>query len=247
MGCCRTSDAKRIDGSKWCDSGKTLIHHSVHGDHRVRNEVCDLRRTAYCTPGIFASVAIQLLLVLSVLMLPVAAQRSPGRDAGTRPCKGFGADATAGKKSTKQNKKNAGQAETSSGAACLEVHSSTLDVQEHLQAFVREQHWRVGSEETSESLWNFNRELSAEELLNYARPDATQQRVHWKAGKAVILVRTTDVGDGYTRTVVSAQFEGYGESEDKFATQRESWTLSSRGRLEATLIGALQKNYGAEN
>jgi hypothetical protein len=184
-----------------------------------------------------------LFLAVLTLTLPGSAQQISDRKWGVRPCKVIDSEAAAGKKSTKQQKRNAGQGATSSGTGCLEVRSSTLAVQENLQAFVRGQKWRAGDEEIGESFLSFSVALSKGELLGYTTLDSTTERVQWRSGKAVVLVRTSELSDGYTRTIVRAHFEGFGDSDDSFAMKRASWTLSSNGRLEATLIEALQAHF----
>jgi hypothetical protein len=197
--------------------------------------------------AISRSAAVQLLVGVSLLILPCSAQQILSGASGVRSCKSLDSRTSAGKKSTKQKKKNAGVEETGSGAGCLEVHSTTLDVQEHLQAFVREQKWRVGDEEIGETFLSFSVALSKEELLGYTTPDTTAKRVEWRSGKAVVLVKTSDLSDGYTRTIVSAHFEGFGDPDDSFAMKRASWTLNSSGRLEATLTSALQLHYRSDH
>jgi len=89
--------------------------------------------------------------------------------------------------------------------------------------------------------------LSKEELLDYATPDPANERVEWRSGKAVVLVKTADLRDGYARTIVTAHFEGFGEPQDTFAMKRESWTLRSNGKLEATLTSALEAHNRAHH
>ena len=59
----------------------------------------------------------------------------------------------------------------------------------------------------------------------------------------MVYLRTSELADGYTRVVVTARFDGYGEPEDKFAPKRESWALPSNGVLESSLTTALSKRY----
>ena len=133
------------------------------------------------------------------------------------------------------------------GTACLEVHSTSLDVQEHVQSFVREQKWHVGDEQIGEAFLSFNMALAKEDLLGYTMPDAAAALVQWRSGKVVVLVKTSDLSDGYARTIVSAHFEGFGESDDAFAMQRASWTLLSNGKLEAILISGLRAHYRTDH
>jgi hypothetical protein len=185
--------------------------------------------------------AAAVLLGVWVVTGPVWGRQGSAQSSGTsvRACKGV-VD-----KNAKKKKKGA-QTERAAGGACLEIHAPALEVQERLQALVRELRWRVGDEEISESLWTFSIGLTAEELLGYAKPDSTMERMEWRSGKALVLVRTTELGDGYTRTVVSTHFEGYGELNDALATQRTSWVLGSNGKLEAGLISGLQARFGAK-
>jgi hypothetical protein len=87
--------------------------------------------------------------------------------------------------------------------------------------------------------------LTKEDLLNYAKPDGAAEHVKWRSGKVIVLVKTADLADGYARAIVSAYFEGFGESDDAFAMQRASWMLHSNGNLEAALIGGLQAHNRA--
>lgn len=182
----------------------------------------------------------------SFATLSVSARQSADAPAGVRACNAQETDAGGGKKPVNR-KKGKGQTETNMGEACVEVHSASLDVQEQLQAFVRKQKWRAGEEEIGESFWSFSMALSKEELLDYATPDPANERVEWRSGKAVVLVKTADLRDGYARTIVTAHFEGFGEPQDTFAMKRESWTLRSNGKLEATLTSALEAHNRAHH
>lgn len=228
-----------------CATGSAALsscHHTA-----VQEATTVARLVTQCIPGISPSIFVLLLLGLLALILPTSAQQSTRSEATVRPCKVTGQEADAEKKPAKRKKKNAVQAETNSGNACLEVHSTSLDVQEHLQSFARDQKWRVGNEAVGESFWSFSMTLKQEDLLGYTKADSATERVQWRSGRAVVLVKTTELGDGYTRTTVSTRFEGFGESDDKFAMKRASWTLSSNGRLESTLIGALQTHFRADH
>src|ERR1700674_4088392 len=85
-------------------------------------------------------------------------------------------------------------------------------------------------EEISDSIWMFSRELYREELLAWAKPDHATEKVNWARGRAALQVQTIDLEDGFTRVIVSAYFEGFGEPEDKFAMQRASRKLISTGK-----------------
>jgi len=201
------------------------------------------RRLGFCSRSrIFLSVRVHLALISLLLVPPAFAQTPVANGLSVRPCK-VGEGAPAAKKPAKP--KRHPEPRTDLANACLEVRSTSLGVQEHLQSYVRRQRWHVGDEDVTESLWNFSLELTPEDLLNYAKLDSTTQRIDWKSGKASVRVTTAEIGDGYTRTTVSASFEGFGNPEDKFALQRVSWKLASSGRLEAALISALQEHSAA--
>jgi hypothetical protein len=95
-------------------------------------------------------IGMQLFLGVLALAAPGSLRQSPAPEVGVRPCAPGSQEADGGQKPAKTKKKNAGQAKTNSGKACLEVHFSSLDVQEHVQAFVREQKWHVGDEQIGE-------------------------------------------------------------------------------------------------
>jgi hypothetical protein len=198
-------------------------------------------------PGIPRFLVVPLLLALSVLILPVSARQAAVSDPAARPCKVAGREPAGGKHPASQKNRNTEHAETNTGRACLELHSPALDLQEHLQSLVREKQWHISDEQIGESLWSFTLDLSREELLGYTKPDPAAGRVILTGGKAAVLVKTADLGDGYTRLTVSVHFEGYGEAEDTFAMKRASWKLSSSGRLESMLTDAWQTRFRADH
>jgi hypothetical protein len=196
---------------------------------------------------ISGSMAVLFLIVSWCTFLPVSARQNPEQGVAIRPCTAGARESDDGKKPARAKKKNAGQTETNAGTACLEVHSTSLDVQEHVQSFVREQKWHVGDEQIGEAFLSFNMALAKEDLLGYTMPDAAAAHVQWRSGKVVVLVKTSDLSDGYARTIVSAHFEGFGESDEAFAMQRASWTLLSNGKLEAILISGLRAHYRTDH
>ena len=67
---------------------------------------------------------------------------------------------------------------------------------------------------------------------------------HGSDGKVAVTVRTADLGDGYNRVQVSANFSGEGASSDKAWAQPGSlWKLASKGILEKELVSSLQTRY----
>jgi hypothetical protein len=162
-----------------------------------------------------------------------------------RPCKGSEQSATAPKKPTKQKKHRPTEQQNDTANACVEAPGSAIHIQEQLQSFVRQQRWPVSNEDISETTWTFDVGFNKEQLLLYAKPDSSSDRVEWQEGKAKVVVRSWDLGDGFTRTIVSAKFEGSGESSDSFATQRSPWTLVSKGILEAKIVEGLRTRVPA--
>lgn len=183
--------------------------------------------------------AAQVLLLLVALTSDVFAQvpeSPPVANWVTRECK---ANSPSSKKSARKSKKNERQADSTD--ACLEVGAASLDVQERLQAVVRDGRWNISDEDTDQFFWTFSVQLSKDELEADTKPDATAVQMEWTSGKALVMVQTSELSGGYTRLTVSAKFDGFGESKDKFATERAAWELKSNGRLEAGLIAKLRK------
>jgi hypothetical protein len=171
---------------------------------------------------------------------PILAQQ-PDSETAVRPC--HLSEASGAKKNAKPNKKNLNRDVMTPGEGCIEVRVSPLEAQEHLQRFLREQPWQVGEAEISESSWSFSITLSDKELLNYANPDTASKDITWAGGKALVLVTTLDLGDGFARTTVTAKFKGFGESDDQLAVKRASWPWRSNGRLESMFVRALRDRY----
>jgi hypothetical protein len=116
---------------------------------------------------------------------------------------------------------------------------SALDVQEYFQKFVRLQQWSIKEQQANEETWTFTILLDKEKLANYAKP-FVDPRIHFRGGKGLVQVRTTEKNDGYTQVFVKATLNGFGESEDMLATRRDVWPLESNGNLESELIHALE-------
>jgi hypothetical protein len=128
--------------------------------------------------------------------------------------------------------------------ACLEMKGEALEIQETLQAAVRDLKWRVHENRVSEDSWTFVRSLNVEELEQYADTKVLLEPVEFEYGKAALMVRTADVGQGFVRVQISAQFQGEGKSADTVVKQpATSWPLHSKGTLEQELIAALQSRY----
>ena len=128
--------------------------------------------------------------------------------------------------------------------ACLEVKGEALEIQEALQAAVRDLKWRVHESHASEDSWTFVRSLNVEELEKYADTKVLLEPVEFEYGKAALLVRTADIGQGFVRVQISAQFQGEGKSSDAVVKQPvTSWPLRSKGTLEQELIAELRNGY----
>ena len=128
--------------------------------------------------------------------------------------------------------------------ACLEVKGEPLEIQEELQAVVRDLQWRIHENHATEDTWTFVRYMDAEDLERYADTKVLIEPVDFEDGKAAVLVRTVDIGGGFARVQISAHFEGEGNSSDATLKQpATSWPLNSNGRLEQELIRSLQSRY----
>jgi len=128
--------------------------------------------------------------------------------------------------------------------ACVEMKGEALEIQETLQAVVRDLKWRVHENHVSEDSWTFVRTLNVEELENYADTKVLLEPVEFEYGKAALMVRTADAGQGFVRVQISARIQGEGKSADAVVKQpASSWPLRSKGSLEQELMAALQRRY----
>jgi hypothetical protein len=126
---------------------------------------------------------------------------------------------------------------------CLEVKGETVEVQEFLQTTAREQAWRIGENRASEDSWSYVRYFSPEELAKFADTKVPFEQAKFTSGKAAVVVRTTDINNGFVRVQISARFQGEGKSTDILAQSGTIWTLNSTGILEQELVSALQTRY----
>jgi hypothetical protein len=178
------------------------------------------------------------LVALLPLTAQVSVRNSQPASMVTRPCKIIPDASKPSKQAKKNGKKKLGDAD-----GCLEVRSTTLEIQEYLQAYGREQKWNLSDEHVAEDAWTFSRKLEKDELLRYAKKDANTERVNWTSGVAFVQVQTAELDEGFVRVQVSARFQGYGQSLDRFAPPKEFWPLSSGGFLEKQLISALEMHF----
>ncbi len=127
---------------------------------------------------------------------------------------------------------------------CIEAKGEPLEIQEFLQGMVREQLWRIGENHASEDMWSFIRYLNADELERFADTKVLIEPVDFTSGKAAVIIRTTDLGAGFSRVQISAKILGEGRSTEKAMAQPGSeWPLNSKGVLEQELVTALRTSY----
>lgn len=101
----------------------------------------------------------------------------------------------------------------------------------------------MGDEHVAEDAWTFSRKLERDELLRFTRQEANAQAVNWTSGEAFVQVNTIELDDGFVRVQISVRFNGFGQSEDRFAPPKESWPLTSNFILEGQLISILGKHF----
>ena len=95
----------------------------------------------------------------------------------------------------------------------------------------------------TEDSWTFSLELDKEELLRDITEEAKSKRVEWTAGTVRVLVNTAQLPDGYTRTIIRANFRGYGRNMDQFATHQEYWELDSNSNFENSIVTVLRTHF----
>jgi hypothetical protein len=127
--------------------------------------------------------------------------------------------------------------------ACIELAFSTLEIQEYLQFYARTQQWKISDDRVNEDSWTFSIELDKEELLRDTAEDSKNKRVEWTGGTVRVHVNTARLTDGYSRTIVRANFRGYGQSADQFAIQKEYWQLDSNNSFENSIVTALRSHF----
>jgi hypothetical protein len=168
---------------------------------------------------------------------------SPAVEAVARPCKNIPSNPKPSKGANKNGKKQLEDAGANTAGACLEIRSTALEIQEYLQAYGREQKWNLSDEHVAEDAWTFSRKLERDELLRYTKNDANTDRVKWTSGVAFVQVKTMELDEGFVRVQVSAHFQGYGESADRFAPPKEFWPMKSNTTLENQLISVLEAHF----
>jgi len=184
-----------------------------------------------------------LFLLAILLLIPAASSaQAPQVTGPARPC--ASSWNTSAPRAKKKRPKNAPR-EIQDSPACIELSSSTLDIQEYLQFDLRNQHWTIVEEHVTEDSWTFSLAMSKDDLLGATRAGSGSDKVEWRSGIAFVQISSSVLADGFTRTIVRARFRGYGETADKFALQREHWELESNGTLEASIVSKLKARFQA--
>jgi len=211
---------------------------------RLLGFFCRLRTD--CRKGIGITTLVAIVGPLSTIHSERNQGATPRQNTvavAARPCNSNPAGPKRKKGTNNSRNQKPGDQSGSAPSTCIEVLSTALDVQEYLQAQGREEKWNLGDEHVAEDAWTFSRKLERDELVRFTKQDANTERVNWTSGAAFVQVNTLELDDGFVRVQISSRFEGYGQSADRFAPQRESWPLSSNGALENQLISILGKHF----
>jgi hypothetical protein len=196
----------------------------------------------FTTSPLLGFIAVALLTLPCPVHAATSSRQSPDVTASYRACS-IATPETAVPLKSKRKKDIRLQNRGDIAPYCLEVRAPAMDVQGHLQSFVRKLRWAISDEDMNDYLWSFNLALTKDELLSYGHAEPPAERVNWQNGKAVVLIRSIDLGDGYSRSTITAQFTAFGESEDTFAMRRTTWTWASNGKLESLLIAELRHHF----
>jgi hypothetical protein len=185
------------------------------------------------------------LAALTLLLLGTNSQEQQSKSSQptVRSCTNSEPQPAPNKKAGRNKPAKDQEAVGASPSFCSDIHARALEVQERLQGLLRDLRWRLEDEDADEEVFRFSLQLSQHELLADTNPEAAARLVQWTGGKVVVLVKTFEEREGYTRTTVTGFFKGYGESEDKFATRKNVWTLNSNGRLEKDLLDRLISRF----
>jgi len=192
-----------------------------------------------------------LVFMVSICVRAAQTQTAPSASASaassnSRPCSANPVLAPSNKGKHAQKSKHPLPSEPA--PACLEVKGEGIEVQEFLQSAAREQQWRVAENHASEDTWAFVRYFNPDELSKYADTNVLNEAVKFTSGKAAVLVRTSDLENGFVRVQVTAHFQGNGKSTDKvWAQPGNVWPLNSKGALEQEILKPLQSEYKSIN
>jgi hypothetical protein len=184
-----------------------------------------------------------MLFLLAILFLHEPAglpKQTPQASATDRSC--TGSWSTSAPETKKKRPKNSPR-ELRDAPACIELSASTLEIQEYLQSFSRNQHWPIVEEHVTEDSWIFSMGVTKDELVGSTKAGSNSEKVQWRSGMALVQISSVTLADGFTRTVVRARFRGYGEAADKFAQQRGYWDLESNGTLEESIVSTIKTRF----
>jgi len=186
-----------------------------------------------------------IFLLLSALawLSTAQAQQSPASKPLVRPCADSWNDS--GSNPKKSRPKSSRKETAKDTGACIELDFSTLDIQEYLQSYARAQQWNITGDQMTEDSWMFSRELDKDELLRDITDEAKSKRVEWTGGTVRVHVNTSQLPDGYARTIIRANFRGYGRNLDQFAMHQEYWELDSNNNFENSIVTVLRTHFNA--
>jgi hypothetical protein len=170
-------------------------------------------------------------------------QQSPPSQPIFRPCSDSWNAPEAG---TKKNRPKSAKKELKKeSGACIELAYSALEIQEYLQSYARKERWKITGDQLNEDSWTFSLDLDKDELLRDTSADSNPKNVEWRAGTARINVNTSELADGFTRTIVRGSFRGFGRNQDQFAMAKEYWNLESNNAFESSITSALRNYFTA--
>ena len=174
-----------------------------------------------------------------------SAQQTPALKPIVRPCADSWNDSRSKMKKTKP--KSSKEKTLRETGACIELAFSALETQEYLQSYARTQQWKISEERITEDTWTFSMEIDKDQLLRDTTEDSKNKKVEWTGGSVRVYVDTTQLSDGYARTIVRASFRGYGRSADQFAMQKEYWELDSNNNFENSIVSALRSHFTTDS
>ncbi len=193
--------------------------------------------------GTLRSNMIFLLFGALTWLSAASTQQSTAAKPVVRPCADSWSDSSS---NAKRNRPKSSRKEThQETGACVELAFSALEIQEYLQSYARTQQWKISDDRVNEDSWTFSMELDKDNLLLDTTEDSRSRKVEWTGGTVRVHVNTTQLPDGYSRTIVRARFRGYGRSADQFAMQKDYWQLDSSNNLENSIVSALRSHFNA--
>lgn len=217
-------------------------------EYHLSGSLCNSFHRLRAGCGLRIAIAIFVVTVapLSAIQAEIGQSSVPSTlhiDVAARPCKSITVGSKRPKRANKNRSQKPGDENGIATSACVEVHSTALEVQEYLQAHGREEKWNLIDEHVGEDAWTFTRKLEKGELLQFTKRDANSDGVNWTSGVVFVQLRIAELDAGFVRVQVSARFQGYGQNPDRFAPPKESWPLDSNAGLENHLISALEAHF----